>query len=132
MKGFKSDSLETSQLEREFGQRIREIVVECTDDKSKPWMERKQLQITETPTKSRDAKLVEMADKIYNLRDLQRATPKGWTLERVQTYFHWAKQVTEGCRGVNDFLERQLDAIYDAGQFDFEGRLYPCTLSSSQ
>ena len=40
------------------------------------------------------AKLVKLADKLYNLRDLERATPSGWTPERKQAYFVWAAKVT--------------------------------------
>ena len=39
------------------------------------------------------AKLVKLADKLYNLRDLERATPEGWSPERKQQYFVWAAKV---------------------------------------
>ena len=38
--------------------------------------------------------MVKLADKLYNLRDLERATPSGWTPERKQAYFVWAAKVT--------------------------------------
>ena len=56
---------------------FRSIVAEVTDDKSLPKMERKRLQIVNAPHKSREAKLVKLADKLYNLRDLKRCTPQG-------------------------------------------------------
>ena len=37
--------------------------------------------------------MVKLADKLYNLRDLERATPRGWTQERKQAYFVWAAKV---------------------------------------
>ena len=40
------------------------------------------------------AKLVKLADKLYNLRDLERATPQGWTQDRKQQYFVWAAKVS--------------------------------------
>ena len=40
------------------------------------------------------AKLVKLADKLYNLRDLERAMPQGWSQERKQQYFVWAAKVT--------------------------------------
>lgn len=45
------------------------------------------------------AKLVKLADKLYNLRDLERATPRDWTVERKQEYFVWAAKVTIVLRG---------------------------------
>ena len=39
------------------------------------------------------AKLVKLADKLYNIRDLERATPQGWSQERKQQYFVWAAKV---------------------------------------
>ena len=42
------------------------------------------------------AKLVKLADKIANLRDLQTGAPPDWSRERVLEYFAWGKQVTDG------------------------------------
>ena len=43
-------------------------------------MERKRLQVLNAPNKSREAKLVKLADKLYNLRDLKRCTPQGYLI----------------------------------------------------
>uniref|UniRef100_A0A0A9XSU8 Guanosine-3',5'-bis(diphosphate) 3'-pyrophosphohydrolase MESH1 n=1 Tax=Lygus hesperus TaxID=30085 RepID=A0A0A9XSU8_LYGHE len=100
-----------SEIETLFGANIKSIVEEVTDDKSLPKMTRKQLQIDHAPTSSHQAKLVKLADKLYNLRDLHRETPVGWTPERVKEYFIWASQVVEGLRGTNKTLEDKLDNI---------------------
>lgn len=71
------------EIENEFGSKIRDIVAEVTDDKSLPKMERKRLQIEHALTASREAKLVKLADKLYNLRDLQKEIPKEWTEVRA-------------------------------------------------
>ncbi|TPX36526.1 hypothetical protein SmJEL517_g01379 [Synchytrium microbalum] len=84
------------ELEAEFGPEVCSVVKECTDDKSLPKEERKRLQVVNAPHKSLRAKQVKMADKIYNLRDLERCTPEGWSAERVSEYFKWAKKVTDG------------------------------------
>ncbi|NWU88569.1 MESH1 pyrophosphohydrolase, partial [Upupa epops] len=42
-----------------------------------PKAERKRLQIERAPGSSPRAKLVKLADKLYNLRDLNRCTPQG-------------------------------------------------------
>ena len=86
--------------------------MEVTDDKSLSKQERKRLQIEHAPHKSHKAKLVKLADKLYNLRDLSRAVPEGWTDERVQEYFVWASKVVAGLRGTNQRLEESLDALF--------------------
>ncbi|KAI8872782.1 guanosine-3',5'-bis 3'-pyrophosphohydrolase MESH1-like protein [Ramicandelaber brevisporus] len=105
------------EIEREFGPRVRSIVAEVTDDKSLPYAERKQQQIDKAASKSHQAKLVKLADKLYNLRDLQRSAPVGWPIERVQGYFKWAKAVTDNLHGANKWLEDRLDEVYK-GQFE--------------
>ncbi|XP_076174246.1 metazoan SpoT homolog-1 isoform X2 [Ptiloglossa arizonensis] len=85
---------------------------EVTDDKKLPKEVRKKLQIVNAPKRSYKAKLVILADKLYNLRDLQRSTPIGWSSNRVKEYFKWAKAVIDGCRKTNFSLERELDIIY--------------------
>ena len=51
------------------------------------------LQIVHAAHCSHKAKLVKLGDKLYNIRDLTRCTPQGWSEERVQEYFKWAAQV---------------------------------------
>jgi (p)ppGpp synthase/HD superfamily hydrolase len=102
------------EIEEHFGESIRKIVEEVTDDKSLPKMERKRLQIEHAKTSSPKAKQVKLADKLYNLRDLQRETPVGWTKERADEYFKWAKLVVDNMRGTNPKLESKLDEIFRA------------------
>uniref|UniRef100_A0A8D0EQ21 Guanosine-3',5'-bis(diphosphate) 3'-pyrophosphohydrolase MESH1 n=2 Tax=Strix TaxID=36304 RepID=A0A8D0EQ21_STROC len=66
-----------SEIEERFGEEVRHVVEEVTDDKALPKMERKRLQIERAPGSSPRAKLVKLADKLYNLRDLNRCTPQG-------------------------------------------------------
>src|SRR5713101_8757667 len=58
------------ELANAFGSRIARIVAEVTDDKTLPKAERKRLQIEHAPSISREAKLVKLADKLCNLRDV--------------------------------------------------------------
>ena len=96
----------------EFGQKVADIVLQVTDDKSLTKQQRKDLQVEKAPFKSREAKIVKLADKLYNLRDLNRAMPVGWTKERVDEYFAWSKKVVDGCRGTNAILEAELDKLF--------------------
>jgi len=100
------------ELEREFGQAIKLIVMEVTDDKTLPKAERKRLQIEHAAHASHKAKLVKLADKITNLRDVANSPPANWPLERRQEYFDWAKQVVDQVRGVNAKLEAVFDSAY--------------------
>lgn len=86
--------------------------MEVTDDKSLSKQERKDLQIKHAFNSSPEAKLVKLADKLYNLRDLEKSTPKGWTEKRVQEYFEWSRKVVDGLRGSNKAMEDSLDEIF--------------------
>nr|KAF6399219.1 HD domain containing 3 [Molossus molossus] len=65
------------EVELHFGAQVRRLVEEVTDDKTLPKLERKRLQVEHAPHSSPGAKLVKLADKLYNLRDLNRCTPEG-------------------------------------------------------
>src|SRR5436853_3238068 len=95
-----------------FGSRIARIVAEVTDDKDLPKAERKRLQIEHAPHISREAKLVKLADKLVNLRDVAERPPAKWDLARRQEYFDWAKLVIDGLRGAHPRLEAAFDAAY--------------------
>jgi guanosine-3',5'-bis(diphosphate) 3'-pyrophosphohydrolase len=101
-----------SELEAEFGAVVRDIVLEVTDDKLLPKTERKRLQIEHAAHASPKAKLVKLADKISNLRDIAASPPANWSLQRQQEYFEWAKAVIDGVRGANAKLEAAFDEAY--------------------
>ena len=94
-----------------FGPEITAIVLEVTDDTSLASHVRKQQQIEHAPHVSTEAKLVKLADKICNLRDILAAPPANWAVERKQAYFRWAEQVIAGVRGVNPALEAVFDGL---------------------
>jgi guanosine-3',5'-bis(diphosphate) 3'-pyrophosphohydrolase len=100
------------ELKREFGGRIAGIVMEVTDDQALPKAERKRLQIEHAAGLSAGAKLVKLADKICNLRDVADRPPAKWDLQRRQEYFEWAKRVIDGLRGAHPGLEAAFDAAY--------------------
>lgn len=98
------------ELLAEFGKQIADIVVEVTDDKTLDKATRKQQQINHAPH-SREAKLVKLADKICNLRDILASPPADWPAKRKHAYFDWAGQVVQGLRGVHPELEEVFDAL---------------------
>uniref|UniRef100_A0A1I7Y6V8 Guanosine-3',5'-bis(diphosphate) 3'-pyrophosphohydrolase MESH1 n=2 Tax=Steinernema glaseri TaxID=37863 RepID=A0A1I7Y6V8_9BILA len=99
------------EIKELFGDEICNIVRECTDDKSLAKHLRKQAQIDNGSKHSHKAKLVHLADKLYNLRDLEHASPIGWDKRRVHEYFKWSKQVIAQLKGTNETLEALLDDI---------------------
>ena len=99
------------EIEEHFGQAVRKVVNEVTDDKSLPKAERKRLQVINAPHKSHQAKLVKLADKLYNLRDLATSPPEEWSEARNQEYFVWSSEVVYGCRGTNEKLEAKLAEV---------------------
>jgi guanosine-3',5'-bis(diphosphate) 3'-pyrophosphohydrolase len=108
------EDTETSaaELDREFGAEIRSIVEEVTDDKALPKADRKRLQVEHAAHISHKAKLVKLADKIANLRDVATSPPDRWDLPRRQDYFDWAKAVVDELRGAHPALEAAFDAAY--------------------
>lgn len=100
------------ELEREFGEEIRNIVMDVTDDRTLDKAARKQRQIEHAAHISDQAKRVKLADKISNLRDVVNNPPADWDLQRRQEYFDWAKAVIDQLRGVHGPLETLFDAAY--------------------
>jgi guanosine-3',5'-bis(diphosphate) 3'-pyrophosphohydrolase len=107
------------ELEEAFGPVIRGIVEEVSDDKTLPKETRKRLQIEHAAHASRSARLVKLADKICNLRDILQAPPADWSLERKREYVRWAGAVIDRLRGTHEGLERAFDAIYERGRAEF-------------
>ncbi len=109
------EDTETTQEEllETFGAEITRIVLEVTDNKTKSKAERKRLQIEHASTISHHAKLVKLADKICNLRDMAHSPPKNWHLERRREYFDWAQQVVNQIRGTHSQPETLFDVAYN-------------------
>ena len=101
-----------AELEQVFGREITSIVLDVTDDKSLDKASRKQKQIEHAPHISREAKLVKLADKISNLRDILSSPPADWPAERKRAYFDWASKVVDGVRGVHPGLEAVFDGLF--------------------
>jgi hypothetical protein len=49
------------------------------------------------------------ADKTSNLRSPAKSPPSDWGLERKREYLAWAKEVVQGLRGINTWLEARFD-----------------------
>src|SRR3954451_3575402 len=95
-------------IARDFGRHVADIVMEVTDDKSLPKAERKRKQVETAPKKSREAKLIKLADKTSNLRAVATSPAPDWSVERRREYVEWAMNVAKGLRGTSPWLEDQF------------------------
>ena len=100
------------ELRGVFGRQVADVVLEVTDTKFVGKEARKRLQVAKAGHSSERARLVKLADKICNLRDLLGHPPAGWSLSRRQAYFDWAKEVVDEARGVSPRLDRAFDRLY--------------------
>lgn len=99
------------ELKQLFGDKVTSIVLEVTDDKALAKEVRKEEQVRHAPHISTEAKLVKLADKICNLRDILASPPADWSAERKQAYFEWAARVVAGLRGIHPELEAVFDGL---------------------
>lgn len=104
------------EIEERFGPRIAVLVAEVTDDKVLKSAERKLTQEREAPLKSPLARLIRIADKTCNVRDITDTPPVGWDDERRLRYFDWAERVVGRMRGSNAALEADFDAALTRGR----------------
>jgi guanosine-3',5'-bis(diphosphate) 3'-pyrophosphohydrolase len=108
------DTLEDTKTTRDevreaFGPAIEDLVSQVTDDKDLDKDERKKLQVKHAPHLSPGAKLIKLADKTSNVREIGVDPPKGWDFERRQKYFGWARQVVDALGQVNPEMEKRFD-----------------------
>lgn len=68
-----------AELAGKFGVEVADVVTEVTDDKSLPKARRKDLQVEHAAHISARAKLVKLADKIANVRDIADHPPSDWS-----------------------------------------------------
>jgi guanosine-3',5'-bis(diphosphate) 3'-pyrophosphohydrolase len=105
-----------TDIERAFGAEVRQVVAEVTDDKRLPKAERKRRQVQHAPHASEAARLVKLADKICNVRDVTDSPPATWTDVERRAYLDWSAEVVAGCRGLNAALERHFDEVLADGR----------------
>ncbi len=101
-------STPVDDIEDFFGKTVASWVLEVTDDMSSAHQARKEAQIRTAQNLSSPAKMIRIADKICNLRDLMYY-PIAWDKEKKQNYMEWTEKVVSGCRGVNPVL----DAVFE-------------------
>ncbi len=96
------------ELQKEFGPVVDAFVAEVTDDKTLPSDERKLRQETHAPQLSDGAKVIKLADKISNVREIGVDPPEDWELARRREYFAWAARVVAAIGSINPPLEQMF------------------------
>jgi len=108
-----------------FGDKVLSIVLEVTDNKSEEKMDRKRNQVIHAPELSYEAKIVKLADKLINCRDILNNPPEDWPLERRQDYIQWGADVVEKIRGTNNPLEAAFDQVLSEAQEKLNFKIKP-------
>ena len=92
--GLLHDTLEDTdvtyeQLRKEFGAEVADLVLSRSEDKEKTWEERKSVTVNKIQSLNYEQKLLLCADKLSNMRDIDRDYPKEgdalWTRFRMQS-----------------------------------------------
>jgi guanosine-3',5'-bis(diphosphate) 3'-pyrophosphohydrolase len=99
------------QLEEQFGQPVRLLVEEVTDDPNLPRAARERWQIEQAPRLSVAAQQIRVADKLCHLQEIMPTQPPGWSLRRKERYLSWAEKVVAGCAGCRPPLEHLFRVV---------------------
>ena len=87
-----------------FGSVVTSIVREVTNDMSLSSPERRLKEAASIPHLTFQAKLVKLADKIANIRDISTMPPVGWTLEKKEAYFDFSLSIAEQAKDASQVL----------------------------
>lgn len=98
-------------LRLQFGERVADMVVQESEDKSKTWEERKGATISRLKNASLEVQMIGLADKLSNMRDIDRDYPVYgdalWTRFRMQSKSALAWYY----RGVRDVLKENFQGV---------------------
>jgi GTP diphosphokinase / guanosine-3',5'-bis(diphosphate) 3'-diphosphatase len=103
-------------VEHDFGKVVLSLVLEVSDDKSLPKETRKELQVQHAPNLSAGAKLIKIADKMCNIKDVTYSPPPNWSIERRMEYMAWAERVVNAMNGCNEKLEEEFYKLLKEGR----------------
>ena len=101
-------------LAQEFSERVAFMVAQESEDKSKTWMERKRATIEHLRTAPREVQMIGLADKLSNMRDIDRDYPAEG--ENLWNRFRMKDKETIGWyyKGIRDVLAVDIGGDYEA------------------
>ncbi len=91
------------ELENHFGIEVADLVQTLSDDMTLTSEERKKHQVEKMKTASTNTRVIKMADRIYNLRDMGI-----WPIEKQKVYKYWGRALLASCTNTNPLLEKWL------------------------
>ena len=120
----------TALLERDFGARVKEIVLTVTEDKQLPWRKQKEGYIKNLKVAGKEALLVAAADKIHNLRShVDEAKISGaeyWDLFKmsVEEYMWFYGEVLKVLQDrLDSDIVKRLEILYAEARSYFQNKL---------
>lgn len=115
------------ELKENFGQEIADIVQEVSDDKSIPKEIRKKLQASRISKKSYSARMIKIADKLSNTKDLLTDPPVHWSELDIKGYIIWSLNVCENAMSPGDTPKKLVDFVKDhfreLGAYDYDSNI---------
>lgn len=97
-----------AEIVRRFGPGVGSVVVELTDTPGQDRAIRHRLQEERVPRLSPPARLIKLADKTCNIRDLGPDTPLHWSLDRKLDYLAHAGRIARACLDACPGLDRRF------------------------
>ena len=101
------------ELTEQFGKEISHIVAEVSNDMTLDSAGRKISEKACIPNLSHRAKLVKIADKLANIRDVSTMPPVGWTLKKKEDYFDFAREIVTSAQDASPELYKIFIRDYD-------------------
>ena len=98
------------EIREQFGDGVLALVEAVSDDRTLPKPDRKAAQLAHAADLPYGARLIKLADKTANLRDLAAIPPADWPAERLEQYQLWAGALVDAIRGTHSRLEALFDA----------------------
>lgn len=98
-------------LRARFGERVASLVAGESEDKSKSWEERKGTTIRRLREESRELQMIALADKLSNMRDIDRDYPVMGESLWMQFRMHSKPAIGWYYKGVMESLQEQFQEV---------------------
>lgn len=112
------DTIEDTNTTREellmiFGKEVSDLVVELTDLKTTAPEDKKRRELDHAHHLSPKAKLIKLADKTANIRDLVTMPPANWDIQRKSAYFEFAAEIAHAVADASPVLTEVFMRDFD-------------------
>ena len=100
------------EITETFDGKVASLVKEVTNPKGLNSEESKAWQLAHADSMSKGAKLIKLADRLYNIRDMN-PPPAAWSKEKSDAYVVHSQKLLVKLAGVNGYLEAKLKTELD-------------------